>query len=148
MEVGVINGNVAYIPVEADVLPRLLEVRQHPAEAWSDLLQRLLLGFKPEAPGNRDKPKEAEERAKGMWTDGLFFPLGTLMHATASGKQVYGVVRRHAIWVNGKPYWSVSSALKAVVGYEINGWRYWECMRPDENEWVSIDRLRREAHRS
>lgn len=139
------NANVVHIPVDLPVLERLRSFRADPAESWSELLERLTTRLETTTRELMDR--QSRDRVKGMTCKGVFFPLGTLMRARVNFKTVHGVVHRQAIYVDGERHYSVSGAIGGAVGYQINGWKQWECRRPDDNKWVPIDRLRREARR-
>jgi hypothetical protein len=79
----------------------------------------------------------------GTWeTRGASFPAGTEFRAQHGDRWHYAKVEGGALVAGQERYRSPSGAARAITGYTTNGWTFWECRRPGEAAWTSIDALR------
>jgi hypothetical protein len=70
------------------------------------------------------------------------FPTGTDFRLKHKGKTYVGRVEDGALVVQGQRFASPSPAAISITGNSVNGWKLWECRRPGEAAWTSIDGLR------
>jgi len=125
------------IEVDFDVFKELTYRRTSEEETVSDVIRKLLKLPLPKTTestnGNKDRP----------WTaGGVVFPSGTDFKATYKGQSHKAVVENGALVLNGKRYYTPSSAAMAITITNINGWRFWYCLRPGEDTWILIHNLR------
>jgi hypothetical protein len=80
---------------------------------------------------------------------GVSLPDGTALRMLYKGKKVTGTVEAGKWLVGGRNFTSPSEAAcfvaKTLNGKQtsLNGWIYWQAKLPKEQEWLSIDELRR-----
>jgi hypothetical protein len=72
----------------------------------------------------------------------VVFPAGTQFRANYKGNNYYGVVQNATLVVNGKHYNSPSAAAVSITHNSVNGWIFWECKLPGEENWRIIKSLR------
>jgi hypothetical protein len=112
--------------------------RETEAMTYNDVIRTLLNlgGAKPVA-------SDPEPVGKSLIFKGVEFPHGTLFRATYKGQTRTATVK-DGIWVDdkGEAASSPSQAAYYITGSSVNGWRFWECRRPNDTKWISIDELR------
>jgi hypothetical protein len=103
-------------------------------ETEADILRRLLdlLPLKKQDSGKRGMSLRNE----------VVLPDGTLLRGTHNGAEHQAEIRESWILLNGKRYKSPSGAATAIRGYSEDGWRFWKVKRPQDSEWVLLDKLR------
>ncbi len=124
------------IEIDFDTFKALTTLRLGEMDTLGDVVRRLA-GVKH----SPEKPSEIEKN--GCTYKGVHFPEGTHFRATYKGKPFRGIIKGGQ-WQDevGNPYTSPSQAAFAIQGSGVNGWRFWECKRPSDSEWVLIDKLR------
>lgn len=57
-------------------------------------------------------------------------PVGTKLVGTYKGREYFAEVasERGSIWMDGRYYSSLSNAVQQGIGYQINGWRFWQAI--------------------
>ena len=95
----------------------------------------------------RESNSIATEKIQGQLGDwiskNVLFPEDTEFRGEHEGAFYYAKVQNGALYYNGERFDSPSSAAMKVRNYSENGWRFWECKRPGEKNWVRIGLLRR-----
>ena len=129
---------MATIEVDFEVFKQLTGLRATEAVTYNDVIRKIL--------GLADAKKESASEAdkNGLTAKGVFFPEGTLFRATYKGKTYTGVVRDGMFYrpdVN-RVHPSFSHAAVKITGKNWNGWRFWKCQRPGEQDWHLIESLR------
>jgi hypothetical protein len=127
---------MATIDVDFDVFKELTVRRQSESDSYSDVIRRLLISG--EAPTSMPQPA-----SKGAIFKGVHFPNGTQFRVTYKGR-TYTAEIKDGEWIgaDGEFRASPSEAAHAVTDTNVNGWRFWECKRPEDQQWHLIDRLR------
>ena len=74
---------------------------------------------------------------------GVAFPEGTQFRASYKGR-TYTAEIRNGLWTDseGSVRNSPSEAAVKITGKPWNGWRFWQCKRPNDEGWRLIDSLR------
>jgi hypothetical protein len=127
---------MASIDIDFDVFKELTVRRAHEGVSYNDVLREIL------ALGSDDSQTLSGEVA-GCNMKGVFFPEGTAFRVTYKGKTHLAEIRKGA-WVgdDGQPRNSPSEAAHAVTGNNVNGWRFWEARRPEDDNWRKLDAFR------
>ena len=140
------------IEIDFDVYKKLFLLREAESVTYNDVLRRILdlpttgNGLHPSPSGNEIPVNSGDAINKDGWTTKrVTFPVGTEFRADYLGKTVFGKVESGGLNVNGTKYTSPSAAANAVTNTSVNGWIFWECKKPQENEWKLIDSLRKKA---
>ncbi|MGK7346197.1 MAG: DUF2924 domain-containing protein [Candidatus Nitrospinota bacterium M3_3B_026] len=71
----------------------------------------------------------------GWTTKGVTFPKGTEFRSNYKGETISGIVESGGLVIDGKTFYSLSSAANKVTGNSVNGWIFWECRLPNETSW-------------
>ena len=128
------------IEVDFDVFKQLTVRRETETVSNNDVI-RELLGLSKANTIKLDKPSDS---SKSDWVSkGVRFPMGTEFRANYKGQMQTGRVENGTLVVNGVAYESPSAAAVAITGSAVNGWRFWECKRPNKSSWELIESLRR-----
>jgi hypothetical protein len=118
-------------------LRRLLGLDAQPTRS----LNQVVLSHLEEACG-------PEQLGGGWASNGVQLPNGTRLRMTYKGKTVFGVVGDNQWQIMDQRFSSPSDAACAVARSingkhtSLNGWTYWEAMRPGAENWVAIDSMR------
>lgn len=125
------------IPIDFEVFKALTARLTSPDDSYNNVLRReLKLG---EAVTSRTMGAAGKQ-----WdVDGVSFPPGTEFRATHKRITHLGHVEDGALVVNGRRFTSPSPAAIEITGNSVNGWKFWECRKPGQTHWTSIDALRR-----
>lgn len=83
------------------------------------------------------------ESAKGLWSDGTFLQDGLKLRNKVRATNYEAIVSDGAIVYDGKLFSNPSAAGGAAVGYNVNGWRWWQYFDVATNRWLLLDHLRR-----
>lgn len=128
---------MATIEVDFDVYKALTMRRKTEDVTYNDVLRQLL------NLGTQNTDEVAAPKVSGFVYKGVEFPEGTLFRVTYKGQTFTGSIKGGA-WIDEKgiPRNSPSEAAYAITGNHVNGWRFWECRRPSDQNWVPIDTLR------
>ncbi|WP_417610758.1 hypothetical protein [Parasphingorhabdus sp.] len=145
------------ITVDLEVFKALTERLEFEGQTHNDLLRELL---NLDSIAEEDAPEPAilsgleafagmaEEwrrpRQSGFYSRGLFLPDGTLLRSRYKGSEYSGCVR-NGKWLDadGCKHDSPSAAATAITGNNVNGLRFWEARRPQDNTWRRLEFLRR-----
>lgn len=73
---------------------------------------------------------------------GVRFPNGTALRAVHKGVTHNGTVKDGAFRVAKTRFATPSAAAKSITGVATDGWKFWECCFPGEQEWRLIKALR------
>ncbi len=135
---------MATIEVDFDVYKALTMLRPAESTTYNDVLRGLL---------NLDKPGKGPISSqilpggnlKGCIFRGVSFPHGTEFRATYKGR-LYRAKISDGVWIDesGIHRNSPSEAAHAITNTNVNGWRFWECRRPDDQKWQLMDKVREE----
>ena len=130
------------IEIDFDVFKKLTAMRESQSTTYNDVLRRMLglNALKTTAPSS-----QPNDKADSWTTKGVTFPVGTEFRASYKGEWVYGKVESNALAVNGKRFFSPSSAAVNITGNPVNGWVFWECKYPGKSSWQMLKSLRKEA---
>ena|SRR5262245_56410920 len=131
---------MATIDVDFEVYKELTVRRATEAVTHNDVI-RGLLGL-PAAIVTTVTPS-----ATGATFKGVFFPDGTQFRATYKGRTYTAEIKGGA-WRDseGTLRTSPSEAAVKITGKNWNGWRFWQCKRPEDQSWRPIDDLRSHDH--
>ncbi|MER8765186.1 MULTISPECIES: hypothetical protein [unclassified Mesorhizobium] len=132
------------IEVDFDVYKALTGKRATEATTYNDVIRDLLkLGANAKDTPSSKVVAVVPTSASGLIYKGVEFPEGTLFRATYKGQTYTGQIRG-GVWINGdgKRQNSPSEAAYSITRNHVNGWRFWECRRPSDTRWRSIDDLR------
>ncbi len=123
------------IEVDDDVFAQLQQLAEPLVDTPNTVIRRLLAQNAGLAIENTPPPlpkprKRYRNRRTGelmpLLTAGVLLTDDTLVYAKRNGEVHRGVVTNDGwIEVDGKTYPSPSGALKASVGYDVNGWKLW-----------------------
>ncbi|SNS79568.1 DUF2924 domain-containing protein [Sphingopyxis indica] len=147
------------IEVDFDVYKALTLLRRNEEDSYNDVVRRLL-NIAEEAPNLLDCdenlkpvgiiPEDQIARllagldAPGVWMGNVFLPDGTKFRATYKG-QTFRAEIKDQRWQDeeGNVRHSPSDAAGAISGTKVNGWRFWYVKRPNDDDWLRLDDLRR-----
>lgn len=123
------------IEVDDDVFAQLQQLAEPFVDTPNTVIRRLLAQSVPPDGGSTPPPlpmprKRYRNRRTGelmpFLTSGVLRTDDTLFYAKRNGEFHRGVVTNDGwIEVDGQTYSSPSGALKASVGYDVNGWQLW-----------------------
>lgn len=126
------------IEIDFDVYKELTARRKTENVTYNDVLRTLL------RMGPIEELEEAPAESKSpLIVQGVRFEHGQRFRAKHKGQTYNAEIDDGFLVYDGKRYTSPSMAGIAVTGYNINGWRFWECYVESENKWIKIDRLRK-----
>ena len=129
------------IEIDFDVFKALTARRSSERMTENDVL-RNLLGLPSPKPATDASPPQAA--SSGDWiTKGVRFPVGTEFRAHYKHRNYSAKVEGGALVMEGKRFYSPSSAAVAIANSPVNGWRFWEARLPGQAGWTIIDSLRR-----
>lgn len=143
------------IDIDFEVWKALTAELEHEKETYNDVLRRLLALDslqEPEAHPHSVVGRIAEFSStlsdtwnrpeSGFYSRGLFLPDGTKLRATYKGDPHYALIEAGK-WTNesGQEYSSPSAAATAITQNSVNGWRFWEALRPGDSKWRRLDML-------
>lgn len=128
---------MATIDVDFEVYKALTVRRETEEMTYNDVLRQLL------NLGSEKLTAAAPVSTGSLIYKGAEFPEGTQFRATYKGQTYLGSIKG-GVWVDekGKLQNSPSEAAYSITGNHVNGWRFWECRRPSDTGWRSIDALR------
>lgn len=143
----------AQISVDFEVWQNLVGKMKGPNQDLNEVLRDLLqLGASQTSflPGEMDLPgipapsNALSPSVSGAWFSNVFLPDGTLFRATYKGKTYSGGIK-NSQWIDelGQIRSSPSDAASAVSGTNVNGWRFWYVLRPQDKDWQRLDELKR-----
>lgn len=146
------------IDVDFDVFQTLTLLRRSEADTENEVIRRLLTlaGIEPVKSATFDKIASKPENVlaklryntnfsdSGAWIGNVHFPEATQFRATYKGR-TYRARIENGRWLgeDGIVRQSPSEAASAISGTNVNGWRFWYGMRPDETEWSRLDEFRK-----
>ena len=142
------------IEIDFDVYKKLTNLRETESVTYNDVLRQVLKISTPQnelhsSPINLEIQFNSGSTNKNNWTTkGVTFPAGTEFRGHYQGKIVLGRVESGGLKVNGTRYTSPSAAAGAITSTSVNGWIFWECKKPLEDEWQLIDYLRKKELKS
>ena len=123
------------IEIDFDVFKALTALRTSETETYNAVLRKLLK--------LQSTPMPTPAWGGPGWVcDGVTFPSGTEFRAKFKRQIHTGRVDGSALVVNGERFTSPSAAAVSITGYAVNGWRFWDCKRPSDSNWINIDNLR------
>ena len=128
------------IEVDFDVYKALMIQRETEEMTFNDVLRKILDLGPPKEP----EPAVSSPPEELPWiSKGVSFPNGTEFRATYKGQVYNGIVDNGALVVDGKRHNSPSAAAVDITGTSVNGWRFWECKMPNQQNWILITTLRK-----
>jgi len=125
------------IEVDFEVWRELTSRRESEEVSYNDVLRKMLTLPPGAKPGAEETPA-----GEGLTMRGMLFPAGTKFRATCKGRRYSGEIIDGALVVNGERYQSPSRAGKALMGYNVNGWHFWQVKLPGSGEWRLLDSFR------
>lgn len=126
------------IEIDFEVFKELTMRRQNEEMTYNDVIRDLLGLEESENLNNEQK----EDTGEPFVSKGVIFPHGTKFRTHYKGKIYTAEVVDGAVVFDGQRHTSTSSAAIAVTGTNVNGWTFWECQRPGESDWTTINKLR------
>lgn len=146
------------IDVDFEVFKSLTALRRDEVDSENDVIRRLLRLADSIASDEdaRDKVTPARKslvlnallgatHAKdGAWIGNVFFPNGTRFRATYKGQTFHAEIKND-VWVgeDNVVRQSPSEAAGAISGTNVNGWRFWYGLRPQDDDWSRLDEFRK-----
>jgi len=141
------------IEIDFQVYKALTSLRENERHSYNDVI-RELLGLEPRIHpesivGKMTRASEGISRAfvsapsaSGFSSRGLFLPDGTRLRAIYKNT-LYQAEIADGRWIDeqGREHSSPSSAATHITNTNVNGWRFWEAMRPSDEQWHRLDRL-------
>lgn len=125
------------IKVDFEVFKELTYRRKNEQMTENDVIRELLkLETSPENNKN-------EIEGIPLVTKGVSFPHGTKFRTTYKGQQYDANVENGSLILNGFQYSSLSAAAFSITGSGVNGWRFWECLKPESNKWKLASNFRK-----
>lgn len=126
---------MATISVDFEVFKALTNLRMSEEQTENDVLRELL-----NLPAASTIQAPSDDPA---WVcKGVSFPSGTKLRAVFKGKEYVGEVKNGAFLLGGAEYTSPSAAAQSITKSPVNGWTFWQCLRPSDTDWVAINVLR------
>ena len=125
------------IEIDFDVFKEITIRRKTEDITPNDVLRELFGLEKKQGP----TPSKAQP-GKPWVVKGVEFLGGTEFRASHKGQMYYGKVEDGSLILNGKKFHSPSAAAVSITGNPVNGWVFWECKFPGEQNWQSINTLR------
>ena len=125
------------IEIDFDVFKEITIRRKTEDITPNDVLRELFALEKKKGP----TPSKAQS-GKPWVVKGVEFPSGTEFRASHKGQMYYAKVEDGSLILNGKKFPSPSAAAVSITGNPVNGWVFWECKLPGEQNWQSINILR------
>lgn len=129
------------INVDFDVYKQLTARRSTEDITYNDVIRELLGAAQLLAAQHADNSNA--QRRKDWVVRGVRFPSETAFRARHKGQVHTARVVNGALVLNGKRFISPSEAATSITGSAVDGWLFWECMRPGDSSWKLIDDLRR-----
>lgn len=78
------------------------------------------------------------------WTwKGVNLPNGTELRAEYKGKEYTAKIIQDSWMQNGDVKNSPSHAAWSITQAGVNGWTFWQVRRPDSDQWISLNSLRK-----
>lgn len=143
------------IDIDFDVWKALTAQLQHEKHTYNDVL-RLILGLdsvqEPAIHPDSTAGLLSEVTARisdtwvkpsgGFFSRGLFLPDGTKIRARYKGVDYFARIE-NGQWLDekGRQHQSPSSAATAITKNSVNGWRFWEAIRPNDTAWRRLDMI-------
>jgi hypothetical protein len=121
------------LEVDFDVFKALTVRRRSEDHTENDVL-RELLGLSET--GAYSGPSDTSN-CDGFAADGFVFPNGTQLRGSHCGAMIRGNIENGRIVVRGEAFGSFSAAARKITGYNVNGWKFWECKFPGESEYLA-----------
>jgi len=120
------------IDVDFEVFKALTNRRETESVSYNDVLRGLLNLRNPKAPA-------ASSTEGGCSFKGVFLPNGTQLRVVYKGT-LHQAEIKGGKWLdqNGTPRSSPSDAASAITNTQVNGWRFWEVMRPNDPSWRKL----------
>lgn len=128
---------MAHIEIDFDVFKALTALRASEQESYNDVVRKLL--DLPQKVGHVGEPKM---NGRGWASKGVHFPSGTDFRMKYKGSVYHATVGEGALLLKGERFTSPSAAAGAITGTSVDGWIYWECRLPGEEQWRIIKSLR------
>jgi hypothetical protein len=156
------------IDIDFEVFKALTNMRESEADTYNHVLRRLLdlppsppatslqdlLASAPRKTGLLGSPKgsslgvggildQITQALGGAWFNGVHLPDGTKFRATYKGGN-HSAEIKNGHWVDseGNVRTSPSDAASAISGTNVNGWRFWQVLRPGDSRWLKLDELK------
>lgn len=144
------------IEIDFEVYKALTARRTGEGDSFNDVLRRLLGLGQGSAVIRRSfdfgqtrlpaaSPASAGNDKNDWFYKGIRFPAGTDFRARYRGQLHHAKVEQGAMALNGKRVQSPSDAAREITGYNVSGWRFWQCRLPGESGWRRLDSLRRDS---
>jgi hypothetical protein len=125
------------IEIDFDVFKEITMRRKTEDITPNDVLRELFGLEKKQGP----TPLKAQS-GKPWVVKGVEFPSGTEFRASHKGQMYYARIEDASLILNGKKFPSPSAAAVSITGNPVNGWVFWECKLPGNQNWQSINTLR------
>lgn len=125
------------IEVDFEVWQILTSKRFNEQDSYNDVLRRLL-----ELPPIKKQNQPKIPTGKPWIIKGIEIPEGTEFRTLYKGNYYYGKVENGYLVVDGINFSSPSSAAKHITKNSVNGWIFWECKLPGNDEFQIMSSLR------
>jgi hypothetical protein len=127
---------MATISVDFDVFKALTNLRMSEEQTENEVLRKLL-GLPTASAAQLPTSDEPAWVCKGV-----AFPAGTKLRASFKGREYFGEVKNGAFLLDGVEHTSPSSAAYSVTQSAVNGWTFWQCLRPGDTTWMGLNVVR------
>jgi len=121
------------LDVDFDVWKALTVRRSSEEVTYNDVLRDLL---------DLEQVDSDPERSAGWTWKGVTLPNGTELRAVYKGREYTAKIANDAWIQGGESKSSPSQAAWSITGSGINGWTFWEVMKPGSDQWVELGSLR------
>lgn len=141
------------IEIDFDVFKELTVRRTNEEDSYNNVLRRLLqlpdiningdLSHRLES-GRAWKSTGLGGSRAGVYFSNVFLPNGTKFRANYKGRTFHARIEDE-IWTDddGTQRKSPSEAASAISRTSVNGWKFWHVKRPEDDDWVRMDDLRK-----
>jgi hypothetical protein len=141
------------IEIDFEVYKALTALRKHERHGYNDVIRELLeldplihpdsvVGRMSKASAEIASAFTSAPSTSGFSSRGLFLPDGTLLRAVYKNA-LYQAQIVEGRWIDehGQEHSSPSGAANHITKTTVNGWRFWEAMRPSDLEWRRLDKF-------
>jgi hypothetical protein len=126
------------IEADFDVYKNLTYRRKTEQQDYNDVIRELL--SLPAQP--KDKSNHSDAQAS-WFSEGVEFPHGTQFRARRNGKSCTVEIMNGKLIADGIQFEGLSPAARHFVGYNQNGWTFWDCKRPGDADFRIVNLLRK-----
>lgn len=130
------------IDIDFEVFKALTARRKHEGHSYNEVLRDLLSLPALESEGMEIVPATPAGQRRSFESRDLSLPHGTQLRATYKGA-AYSARIDDGRWIDqdGVEHRSPSAAARYITGNNVNGLRFWQGKRPNDQAWLNLDVL-------